>query len=481
MYEKIERTRHLRPDIVLISGGTDGGSIVPPIEAAEILCLSDPKCRFGQEFKLPVIYAGNKDARESVQNLFSEKFACMMTDNLRPDVEHENTDPARNAIQEQFMKHVMSHAPGYEKLMKWADAPILPTPLGEGTMFELLGKARNINVIGVGLGGATTNIYSFYEGKYVRTVSANLGMSYSICNVLKEAKEENILRWLPFDMGKGLLDNILTNKMIRPTTIPESLDELIIEHAVAREALRLGFNHHKFLARGLRGVLPVATLDGFMDRDVILDTYIDMMNVNIIGGTGGLLSHAPRRVQSAMMLIDGFQPQGITQLVQDSVFMMPHLGVLSKVEPDVALELFDRDCIVRLGSCIAPRGPIKKSTEKELKDEEITQVAKIELLMPDGTSKTENVKLGDIVRVELSQGASADVTITPLPRYDIGNGPGKQFHGKVEGGVVGVIIDARGRPLIVPTEDEARKKTLHKWFTALDMYPMKEIDEINLG
>ena len=40
--------------------------------------------------------------------------------------------------------------------------------------------------------------------------------------------------------------------MIRPTTIPQTYEDLLIEQGVAREALRLAFEHHKSLARGLR-------------------------------------------------------------------------------------------------------------------------------------------------------------------------------------------------------------------------------------
>ena len=64
-------------------------------------------------------------------------------------------------------------------------------------------------------------------------------MSYSICNVLKEAGIEDILRWIPFEIDEADLRNRLRNKMIRPTTIPQTLNELMIEQAVAREALRL--------------------------------------------------------------------------------------------------------------------------------------------------------------------------------------------------------------------------------------------------
>jgi len=157
-------------------------------------------------------------------------------------------------------------------------------------MFRTLAQLRNMNIIGVGLGGATTNVYSIFEGKFVRTVSANLGMSYSICNVLKEATIDNIMRWIPFDIKPALIRNRLRNKMIRPTTIPQTIEELIVEHAVAREALRLGFTHHKLLARGLVGVQRVLDIGRIFDQKAEIETYLNMMGINFLAGTGGLLS-----------------------------------------------------------------------------------------------------------------------------------------------------------------------------------------------
>jgi uncharacterized protein (TIGR01319 family) len=462
IYKKVERTRHLRPDMVLLSGGTDGGKVSDTVQLAEILKVSEPKARFGSDYSLPVIYAGNKDARGEVDKTLDGIYELKVVDNLRPTVELENTDPARDAIQELFMEHVMSHAPGYDKLMTWTDVPIMPTPRGEGTMFQTVARLENINVIGVGLGGATTNIYSVFDGKFVRTVSANLGMSYSICNVLREAGLENIRRWIPFPISYAELDDILANKMIRPTTIPQTLDELIVEHAVAREALRLGFEHHKFLARGLRGAIPTKILEDTFGDLSILRSYIDLLRINLIGGTGGLLSHAPRRVQSAMMLIDGFQPEGVTRLIQDSVFMFPHLGVLSTVDSKIAYEIFDKDAVIRLGTCIAPRGVPEKEGE---------EVMTVELQMPDDNVRTESLVLGDILRIPIPVGQVVEVKIDPNKRCDVGAGPGHDLVVKAEGGEAGIILDARGRPLAIPKERAVMNRMLLTWLTNLKAYP----------
>ena len=239
-HEKINRIKNLRPDMILIAGGTDGGTIKHVANMAEIFYAAKPRPRLGAGYSLPIIYAGNVDVQQHIKKLFEKEFSLLVIDNIRPTLNVERIEHARRAVHELFMEHVMSHAPGYLKLMKWTDIDIMPTPAGEGIAMQLLAKELDTNVLGVGLGGATTNIYSIFEKRFVRSVSANLGMSYSISNVCKETGIKNILRWLPFEKNTHDLQSEIKNKMIRPTTIPQTLNDLIIEHAVAREALRLG-------------------------------------------------------------------------------------------------------------------------------------------------------------------------------------------------------------------------------------------------
>src|SRR5437763_4414395 len=112
-------------------------------------------------------------------------------------------------------------------------------------------------------------------------------MSYSICDVLTEAGVENIKRWLLFEVTDADLRNQLRNKMIRPTTIPQRMQDLLIEQAVAREALRLAFDHHRSLARGLEGGAGAAGGLEFMEGKTTGRTLVDMMKLDMIVGSGG--------------------------------------------------------------------------------------------------------------------------------------------------------------------------------------------------
>jgi len=479
-HEKVADIRRLRPDMVLLSGGIDGGTIDHVVELAEIIKAADPKPRFGVGYKLPVIYAGNKDAREAVKNELGGQVELKIVDNLRPVLEKENLGPARDIIHELFMEHVMAQAPGYPKLMKWAghyvdgqwtQVPIMPTPGAVGKLIETVAKNEGIEVMGVDIGGATTDVFSVFnvgeqETIFNRTVSANLGMSYSVSNVLASTGFDNVMRWVPFHMDEADLRNRIRNKMIRPTTIPQLLKELIVEQAIAREALRLALVQHKELATGLKGVAQERTIGDAFEQTQTGGTHVNMMTLDLLIGSGGVLSHAPRRSQAALMLIDSFLPEGVTMLAVDSIFMMPQLGVLSEVHPQAATEVFDKDCLIRLGTCVAPSGENRKASV----------LAEVSYTAPDGSTVELPVQRGDMKVMPLGVGQKVEAVIRPAKNLDVGAGPGSEWRGMLEGGVVGIIFDGRGRqPFALPEDDGRRIEKLQEWSMAMDIYPERFI------
>ena len=347
-YEKIDKLRKTRPDMILMSGGTDGGTVRHLTSLAEIILSSDPKPRLGN-LKLPVIYCGNKEAKNEVGKILGDKVELKCVENIRPTLEKENLHEAREAIHELFLQHVMKQSPGYDKLTTWVSSEIMSTPNAFGNIITKYAKEHNLNIMATDIGGATTDVFSVINGEYVRTVSANLGMSYSIGNVLCEAGVSRIKKWLDFQIDDNELRDIIRNKMIRPTIVPITKKSLNIEQAVAREALRLSFEHHKSLARSLKGVGTEKDMTAVV-KDSVEDTLVNTENLDMIIGSGGVLSHAPQRRQAAEMMMDAYDLKGVTLLCVDSVFMMPHLGVLAETDPEASNEVFEKDCLVKLGS-----------------------------------------------------------------------------------------------------------------------------------
>jgi hypothetical protein len=142
----------------------------------------------------------------------------------------------------------------------------------------------------------------------------------------------------------------------------------------------------------------------------------------------------------------------------DSIFMMPHLGVLSQVHPEAALQVFERDCLVPLGTAIAPVG-VAKPGEK---------VATIKIEGP-GLRVADDLKFGELRLYQLGVGETAEVHVQPTRAFDVGEGRGRERRLTARGGVVGLILDARGRPLQMPTDNTERVRKLREWLGAMGL------------
>ncbi|MEK7304756.1 MAG: methylaspartate mutase, partial [Nitrospirota bacterium] len=169
----------------------------------------------------------------------------------------------------------------------------------------------------------------------------------------------------------------------------------------------------------------------------------------------------PRRIQSMLMMVDAYEPLGFTMLSVDSIFMMPHLGVLSTINEKAATDVFVRDCMVYLGTCVAPIG--------QLKDGE--RLADYEVTFPDGSVVKDQLKMGELRLFPLGLNQKAKLTMQPAKTVNLGQGVGAPVSRDVQGGVVGLLLDGRGRPLQLPSDEPARVAALTKWFNAVDLYP----------
>jgi hypothetical protein len=197
------------------------------------------------------------------------------------------------------------------------------------------------------------------------------------------------------------------------------------------------------------------------------DTLVNVMDLGMIVGSGGVLSHAPRRIQSVMMMLDAFQPEGVTELTVDSIFMTPQLGVLSTIHPKAANDVFQRDCLVRLGTAIAPVGTAKEG------DDCVT----VKAHLPGGVVE-KSVPYGSIDHIPFAEG-KCEVEIIPARGFDVGKGRGDKLTGNHRMVAMGgIIIDARGRqPMYLPTDAENRIRKLLEWYKALDVYPMEDLQK----
>ena len=368
--EQMKAMKILHPDIILMCGGVDGGAISSLLRLGEILQLADPAPKFGEDSKIPLVFAGNKDAQPFISGLFKDKFKMYLVPNLRPTMKDENLLPAREKIHKLFMDNVMEQAPGYSKLKELVADDIIPTPTGVINTLQIISRNTSKNVMSVDIGGATTDIFSNIEGSYFRTVSANYGLSYSISNVMKDTGFENIMNWLPADIDEDYVRNYIADKMLYPTFVPKDETQIAIEQAIAREALKMSKVQHLKMNFNKKNV---GILEKAKSKDIekIVEAFywgkeqekkkFHMYDIDIMIGAGGAVSHAETPEQALAIIADGFEPQGITEIWRDPDFISPHLGKLSNVDESLAEKLITEDCFEKIGLCIRPIGKYKKT------------------------------------------------------------------------------------------------------------------------
>jgi len=385
--EQMQAMRNLHPDMILLCGGTDGGAISGVLRLAEILRIAKPLPKFVTDVKIPTIYAGNQDVAEMVKDMISEDFNLVVLPNLRPTIGLENLKPTQDMIQKLFMENVMERAPGYAELKKHVFSEILPTPMG--VLKSLINATANDkrNFFAFDIGGATTDVFSYIKGHYQRTVSANLGMSYSALNVLAESGAEEFAKELPADFSVDEVRNYIGNKTLYPTYNPTNAREAKIEQVMAKQAIRLALVQHQEMHYneqkiGFLDKLKSSELDAYerqFEYELIeAKMHFYPMEIDVLIGAGGVFSHAKSPEHCAAILIDGFNAHGITELWLDKNFITPHLGVLSVPEAELSSQLLESDCLQKLGIHIRPHFPGKfnkpvlkvkykeNGTEKEL-------------------------------------------------------------------------------------------------------------------
>jgi uncharacterized protein (TIGR01319 family) len=307
----VRELRAARPDVVLLVGGTDGGDAEVLVHNARRLARS--------RWRVPVVVAGNTDARADVREVLG---AATIVDNVLPRIGVLRPGPARAAIREVFLRHVIGGKFGarFARLVRAA------TPDAVLAGVELLAERTGRGLLVVDVGGATTDVYSALPPAaerpaeaagtlaVARTVEGDLGVRWSAPGVVAAAAAEK----LPHGAALAEAARLRAED---PALISDSGDVELAALAATVAARR-----H---ARGEAG--------GFGRRD--------LRDVSVVVGSGGVLRHAPagqaRRVLDAVLSDHGGGwplPRAATTVI-DREYVLAAGGLLAADHPAAAVAL----------------------------------------------------------------------------------------------------------------------------------------------
>jgi hypothetical protein len=344
--------------------------------------------------------------------------------------------PLSRAVGALYEASVLRQVPGYLRLRPLARMVPLGTDTALGGVVRYLAQHYQMTVIGADVGASSTSLAAATaQGTFIPADAPNAGVGIGAGYTWRAAGVENILRWLPWSATEQELREYVLTRMARPRALPATPRELAMEYALAREALRMALH------------APGSRLAGLYPVDVVL-------------GTGGVLSNAPHPGLAALILLDTLQPRGITSLVIDTAGLGTMLGAIPGLSAQAAAELSETDTVsLLLGSFISTSGQPPAGQP----------ALRIALEFADGRQQTQDVAGGTLTRLPVAAGERATLSLYPHEQVDIGLGPGQHARASepIEGGALGLVVDTRGRPLLLPTEPEERAAALRTWQHAL--------------
>lgn len=338
--EDLAEIEALAPDIILLSGGENGGNKKCIIANAAVLAnLSIP---------VPIIVAGNIDAKDQIDEIFTSAGKdYYFTENVMPSVNHLNVDPVRGLIRQIFMEQIIK-ANGMKDVEGTISNVIMPTPTAVLVAAELLAKGAGKypglgDVMVVDIGGATTDIHSvsapiqdqslFYDGLEEpgskRTVEGDLGMRYSALSLLESLGEASFLK---YGNETGDIKAECIYRTLNPNFVPEDQPDKDFDEVIAKNCVETATLRHS-------GTVRRSYLNG---RNVMVQSGKDLRNIKYVIGTGGVIvnSAAPYEILKCSVLDrDCVLAPTEPSMILDKEYLLAAMGLLSSHYPAIAFRI----------------------------------------------------------------------------------------------------------------------------------------------
>jgi hypothetical protein len=442
--QQIDSLVNLSPDLILMAGGTDGGathSVQRLIETVGLACYLLPADKHPA-----VLFAGNqKLADEVLKHLQPLTSSLRISPNLRPGITSEDLQPAQRTLTELYLQVRRNQMAGLDELNTWAGNKLMPTASAEGRIIRFLSQVYDSSkgILGVDLGASAMTVAAAFGGELTLGVYPQLGLGESLANLLRYSSLEDILKWIPFEIPTDAIRDYLYQKSIYPASLPATPEDMSIEQAVARQCLYVALtNSSKDFSRKARraafGLMP------FFEP---------------ILAAGSVVTRAPTLSQSLLLLLDAIQPVGITTVILDQNNLLPALGAAASRNTILPIQVLESGAFLGLATVVSPYLDARFGTS----------VLNASLTFQNGNTSQVEVKQGALEVIPLPVGQSGRLFLEPIHRADLGFGPGRTHQDgiPVTGTALGLVIDARGRPLRFPTDDARRRDLQKKWLATL--------------
>lgn len=440
--EQIDAILKASPDLIIIAGGTDDGasrSLQKNIETVGLATYLMPK-----EKRPAIIFVGNQKKSEEVRELLAPLSSNFSTaPNIRPSVTEEDLRPARTALARTFIEIRKRQFRNVEEVDMWAGGRMLPSVFAEGRIVRLLSKlyGEEQSLLSVNLGASATTVAVGFGDELLTKVYPHLGIGAGLSELLNYTSAEAITRWMTHEASEQQVNDYIYTKELYPNSIPATKRELQMEQALGREALRIAIEYAR---KELPASVPALKTNLLPLFEIIL-------------ASGSVISKSPTLGQSLLILLDALQPVGVNTLILDQHNLLPILGATAEVNSILPIHVLESGAFINLATVVSPLSNARYGSG----------ILKAHLRRADGTVSSIDLKQGGFEILPLPLRETAELVLQPHRKTDIGRGPGKKLSMKVGGSALGIVLDGRGRPLDLTSDEVRRQELIKKWLWTL--------------
>jgi hypothetical protein len=441
---KIDAILRCRPDLITVAGGTDDGATETPLKLIDSLMVTLQL--LPPHHNLQVLFAGNQKIAAEVTQALEMMAAVHRTANLVPRVGEVQIDPAVRKLSDIVRQAAFLTMPGLKELDEWSGDRLQPTARGFGRVIRFLSRVYNDpekGVLGVDMGASNTTVAAAFDNDLRLKVSSGLGMGEGLAGLLRVIDLRRVTRWIAEEVSEDYVRDYIHNKVAFPASLPATPQDLAVEQALGREVMRLAL-------RSAARDFPAN-----IGRPAYAHTQPWFEPLLVSGAT---LAGAPTLAQSLMMVLDGLEPAGITRVILDKNSLTAALGAVAALNPMLPVQVLESNTFIHLGYVIAPVGNARPGSP----------ILRLKVVHQDGRERSYSIDEGSLRAIPLGHNQTARVHVQPLQGTDVGlGGTGRGGWLRVIGGSFGLVVDARGRPLRLPSDDEKRRDTLKRWYWSL--------------
>lgn len=403
------------PDLILLTGTRPDLVQVGARFLAALLIGLEP-------YRRPaILYMGTHEALQQVADLLAG-----VTDYVALGEDALTVRALQRELRDRYKRAFLHRFPGMKVVNGWSTSSVSPNYEGVGTLARALATQRTLphGVLVVDVDGASCTLAAIRDTEHV-VVRRDVGLE------LVPVAPTNLARWLPSDLPENEIAVRMANMRIRPRSTSVTREDMLVEAALVREIVREIWQNFE-------------------------DDFGHCFDLVVFGGPVVDAIRNPGWL--TLVALDALEPEGVGRLVLDRHGLLGSAGIWAAMNPAAAIAFLEHDGFLDVGPVIAPVGRGKLG-ERALS---------VEWISVEGERKRENVAFGSLATIPVHNNAPVSVDLRPSPKFDIGwahRGWGGTI--RILGGELGLLIDARGRPLSWPPK--FAQSMVQEWLAALEL------------